>query len=551
MTESASLKADLALLNGRVLTMDTRDREAQAVAVRDGKIIGLGSEADIRGLIGSGTEVIDLQGRTAVPGLVDCHVHLASDAGRGTEAIECRDLYDSSIQSVDDLVAQFRRAAESASPGQWIVGRGSPLQDFRLKEQRLPTGAELDAALPNHPGFVSFGAHIVVANTLALKAKNITRDTPSPQGGTVVKDPQTGEPTGVLRERAQYLLKAKAPGVAPDVLAEQILIELEKCARRGVTGIHDIVLTREEVLAYEMLARADRLPVRVQILIRVIESNFAMESLLDLGFVHGFGSEWLRIGGIKMSIDGGFTGKNAAFSQPLLTDPEGNPGLIRITQDELDDAVWRYHQMGMRICTHAIGDSAVDMILESYDKALARLPRPDHRHRVEHMGDWVMTPDRIARASRLGILPLSNPSFLYFFGDPSVDMLGERMTEQGYPFRSMWNAGIPISFGSDAPGYFPVDPLRDLGAAVAHKTIGGTTINPAESLSVSQALRCQTANAAYAGFVENVLGTLEVGKLADISVLDEDPFTFPPERFREIPIALTACGGRITHRAGV
>jgi predicted amidohydrolase YtcJ len=452
---------------------------------------------------------------------------------------------------VDDVVAQVQRAAQSTPSGQWLIGRGSPLQDFRLKERRLPTREELDAAVPNHPAYLTFGAHVVVANSLALKLKGITRDTPSPQGGTVVKDPATGEPTGVLRERAQYLIKSKSPEVEPGLLAEQIVVELEKCARRGVTGIHDIVTCKEELLAYQQLAREGRLSVRVQLLIRVIESKFSKESLLDLGFLHGFGSDWLKIGGIKMSIDGGYTGKNAAFSRPLDLHGDENPGLIRITQDELDDTVWRYHEMGMRICTHAMGDAAVDMIMESYDKALARLPRNDHRHRVEHMGNWVMTPDRIARCKRLGVLPMSNPSFLYFFGDPSVEMLRERMTEQGYPFGSMWSAGIPVSFGSDAPGYFPIDPLRDLGTAAAHKTLSGATINAAERLTVAQALRCQTANAAYAGFMDGKLGTLEVGKLADVTVLDQDPFSFPPERFGELPIALTICGGRVTHRAGV
>jgi predicted amidohydrolase YtcJ len=163
------------------------------------------------------------------------------------------------------------------------------------------------------------------------------------------------------------------------------------------------------------------------------------------------------------------------------------------------------------------------------------------------MGNWVMTPERIARARRLGILPMSNPSFLYFFGDPSVEMLGPRMTQQGFPFQSMWQAGIPISFGSDAPGYFPVDPLRDLGAAAAHGTLSGATINRAEALSMSQALRCQTANAAFTGFVENTLGSIEPGKLADIAVFGDDPFTFDPARFRELPVDITISGGRVVY----
>jgi predicted amidohydrolase YtcJ len=523
--------------------MDSRDSVAQALAARDGRLVAVGSNEDVSDLIGPRTQVIDLEGRVTLPGLTDCHVHLASDAG--VHAVECRDLYVPAIRRTDDLLATLRRAAEATPAGTWIIGRGSPMQDTRIEERRWPTLAELDSAVPHHPCYLTFGAHIVVANSRALQERGITRDTPSPQGGTVVKDPHTGEPTGLLRERAQYLMKDKAIQLEPEALAECILAELETCLRRGVTSLHDIVTTREEVLAYQLLARAERLPVRVQMIVRVIESNFEKRSLLDLGLLHGFGSDWLKLGGIKMSVDGGFTGKNAAFSEPLATPGEHNPGLIRITQDELDETVEMYHAAGMRICTHAMGDQAVDMALAAYERALARHPRADHRHRVEHMGNWVMVPERIARAKRLGIIPVANPSFLYFFGDPSVDMLGERITRSGFPFRSMLDAGLPVSFGSDAPGYFPIDPLRDLGSAIGHCTLSGRQVNPAEGLSPLEALRCQTATAAYLGFEERRLGTLEPGKLADVTVLDADPFTYPPDRFRELPVAYTITGGQV------
>src|SRR5262245_33658105 len=545
-----ALAADLLLLNGRVLTMDARDSVAQAVAVRDGKIVAVGANAEVEPLTGASTQVIDLDGRTAMPGLTDCHVHLASDSSRSVESVECRDLYDPSIDSVEALVTRMGQCATSTPPGQWIVARGSPLADFRLHERRLPTQAELDGALPHNPAYVSFGAHVIIANTLALRERGVTRDTPSPQGGTVVKDPVTGEPTGELRERAQFLVKRRDSEIDPETLAERIAVELEKSSHRGVTSIHDSLVTKEEVQAYQILARAGRLPVRVHMLMRVIESNFNKHSLLDLGLVHGLGSEWLQIGGIKMSIDGGFTGKNAAFSEPLAGDDE-HPGLIRIAQDELDETVELYHALGMRICTHAIGDIAMDMILDAYDKALSRRPRRDHRHRVEHMGNWMMTPERVARAKRLGILPIANPPFLFFLGDPMVEMLQRRATEQGFPFRTLWDAGFPLSFGSDSPGYYPVDPMRDLGTAVAHQTLSGQKITAGEALTMPEALRSQTINAAYTGFQEKLLGSIEVGKLADLVVLGDDPFTFAPARFQELPVDITIAGGQVVHTGPV
>jgi predicted amidohydrolase YtcJ len=267
--------------------------------------------------------------------------------------------------------------------------------------------------------------------------------------------------------------------------------------------------------------------------------------------VHGMGSEWLQIGGIKMSIDGGFTGKNAAFREPIAGDDGRHEGLIRIAQDELDETVELYHTLGMRICTHAIGDVAMDMILEAYEKALTKRPRPDHRHRVEHLGNWMMTPERVERSKRLGILPIANPPFLFFFGDPMVEMLQRRATEQGFPFRTLWDAGFPLSFGSDAPGYYPVDPLRDLGTAVAHQTLSGQKVTANEALTRLEALRSQTINAAYTSFQEKRLGSIEAGKLADIVVLGDDPLTYAPERFQELPIDITIAGGKVVHTGAV
>src|SRR5919108_6583898 len=176
-----ALSADLLLINGRVLTMDSYDAVAQAVAVKDGKIVAGGANAAIEPLAGASTQIIDLDGRTAMPGLADCHVHLASDSSRAVESVECRDLYDGSVNSVAAIVSRLRQWAASIPPGQWIVARGSPLADFRLKEGRLPTRADLDAATPRHPTYLSFGAHVIIANTLALQERGVTRDTPSPQ----------------------------------------------------------------------------------------------------------------------------------------------------------------------------------------------------------------------------------------------------------------------------------------------------------------------------------------------------------------------------------
>jgi predicted amidohydrolase YtcJ len=548
MAVAEALAPDLVLTNGNVFPMDGGRARPGGVAIKGDHILWVGSDDEVRELAGPRTERIDVRGRAILPGLVDTHVHLAGCATRSL-SVDVRDFYDQSIRSVQDIQARIRAEVAKTPPGQWIVARGSPLADYRLLEERLPSRAELDAIAPEHPCYVTFGSHILVANTPALKAKSITRDTESPAGGVVVKDPVTGEPTGVLRERAQFLLRGTDTDLTVEALAENIHRELEPCAARGVTTIHDIVVNNREVRAYQQLARAGRLPVRVQFLVRVIESNFSKESLLDLGLLDGLGSDWLRLGGVKMSIDGGITGKNAAFSDPLVHDGEEQPGLIRIEQDELDDTVARYHRMGMRCCIHAIGDVAMDMALEALDKAIGDAPQRDHRHRVEHLGNWMITPERLERVTRLGVLPVPNPGFLYYMGAELLDLLGPRRTVHGFPFRTLMEAGVPLTFGSDAPNFYPVDPLRDLGAAVSRTTVQGPRFSPEEAISIYRALWTQTAGAAYIGFQEGKLGVLRSGALADVVVLEEDPLRYPADRFRELPVYLTITGGRIVHSA--
>jgi predicted amidohydrolase YtcJ len=384
-----------------------------------------------------------------------------------------------------------------------------------------------------------------MANSLALARAGITRDTPDPPGGTIERDPSTGEPTGVLKERAQYLVKPRDPHVSEEALEKNIANELQRCARRGVTVVHDIVVSAREIKAYIHLANEGKLPIRVRPIIRVIESKIDKESLLDLGFLQGFGSDWLKLGGIKMSIDGGTTGRNAAFSEPLHGESE-NKGIIRIEQDELDDTVMRYHQLGMRICTHAVGDIAHRMILSAYEKALTALPRHDHRHRVEHLGNWLFTPDELAWAQKLAIVPMPNPSGLRYVGDIYKPLMGERM-RWAYRFGTILRSGFKTSFGSDAPGYYPCDPLRDIGTCVSRQTLAGDVISPEEAISVEEGLRAQTNNAAWVGFDEQRFGSLEPGKTADVTVLAEDPFTFPADRFEELPVDLTIVEGRVIH----
>jgi predicted amidohydrolase YtcJ len=538
---------DLILYNGKIRTFAASGSICEALACAGGRIVAAGSSDEIRRLAGPDTESFDLKGRTTIPGLTDTHVHLSEKGTAEMELVDCRDFYVD-VNSVADILQRLANAAAGAPKGSWIVAHGSPMQDFRIKDKRFPDRHDLDRAVPDNPVSISFGAHVTIGNTPALAAAKITRDTPDPAGGHIRHDPQTGEPTGELHERAQLILKKVAPEFNYLQLKDGIVFALDQCLQRGVTTVHDIVRYAEPVRAYQELYKEGRMHARVSILPRVIESMIESKSLIELGLITGFGNDWLRIGGVKMSIDGGITGRNACFHEPYEND-EHNHGIIRIQQDELNHTVQVCHDAGLRCCVHAIGDKAFDMALDAYENAIEHSPRKDHRHRIEHMGNWLATPKLMQRMVRSGIVAIPNIAFAYYIGDAILDCVGEKRLTKAFPFRTLLKNGIIIAGGSDSPGYWPVDPLRDIATAASRKMRWGDVWVPEERISVSEAFAMHTTTASWVGFEENEKGTLEVGKLADIAVLAEDPFAIPPERIKDLKVEMTVVGGEVKYQA--
>src|SRR5882672_12888928 len=538
---------DLILYNGKVRTFTSETSTCEAIACAGSRIVATGTSDDVRRLAGPETQAIDLKGRTAIPGLTDTHVHLSEKGTAEMELVDCRDFYVD-VHSVADILQRLANAAASAPKGSWIVAHGSPMQDFRLNDKRFPDKHDLDRAVPDNPVSISFGAHITVANTLALAAAKITRDTPDPAGGHIKHDPQSGEPTGELHERAQLIVKKVAPEFNYLQLKDGIVFALQQCLERGVTTVHDIVRYAEPVRAYQEIYKEGNMHARVSILPRVIESMIESKSLIELGLITGFGNEWLRVGGVNMSIDGGITGRNACFYGPY-EDDEHNHGIIRIQQDELNHTVQICHDAGLRCCVHAIGDRAFDMALDAYENAIEHSPRKDHRHRIEHMGNWLCTPERMQRMVRSGIVAIPNIAIGYYVGDAILDCVGEKRLTKAFPFRTLLKNGVIIAGGSDSPGYWPVDPLRDIAACVSRKMRWGEVCVPEERITTAEAFAMHTTTAAYVGFEENDKGTLEVGKLADIAVLAEDPFEIQAERIKDLPVEMTIVGGEIKYQA--
>ena len=538
----AAFSPDLILTNGKVLTADAADSEAEAVAVWRGRIGAVGSASDVLALKDRRTQVIDLKGRTCLPGLTDPHVHFADGGAHMMHRVDCRDFY-SNVRSIPQIVEKIREQAKQQAPGTWVVAHGSPMQDYRMPEKRFPDRHDLDAASTEHPIVINFGAHITIANTKALELAGIRAGTAAPAGGSIVFD-KDGVPTGKLVERAQYIVRDVQPQYSYDQMKDGVIFAANRCLARGITNIHDIVTDDASVRAYQELANDERLPLRVSLLIRVIEAKIKKESLLNLGIKTGFGGDWLRIGGVKMSIDGGITGHVAKFYEPYVDDP-CHEGLIRIEQDELDETVMAYHKAGHRVCIHAIGDVAMDMALRSLEQAIRAEPRADHRHRVEHLGNWLVNDERLDIIKRNGILPVPNIPFMHYIWDSLLAIIGDARLQDSFNIRTMLDAGLQITSGSDGPAYWPLDSLRDLGTAVSRRTWTGKVVGADQAVSVREAIRMFTINAAYNAFEEKIKGSIEVGKMADFAILAENPYETAPEKIKDIPVDMTVVDGKV------
>jgi predicted amidohydrolase YtcJ len=538
----AALSPDLILTNGTVLTADQNNNQAEAVAVWNGRIGAVGAKSDIEVLGDNRTQIVDLKGRCVLPGLTDPHVHFADGGASMMHRLDCRDFY-SNVRSIPQIIEKISEQAQSQPPGTWVVAHGSPMQDFRMPEGRFPTRHELDVASPNNPVTINFGAHITIANSKALELAGVNKSTDAPPGGAIELD-DSGELSGKLVERAQYLVRAVVPEYSYEQMKKGILFASDRCLSRGITNIHDIVTNHESIRAYQELEQASELPIRVSLLIRVIEAAIQKESLLNLGIKTGFGNDWLRIGGVKMSIDGGITGHVAKFYEPYVDDP-CHEGLIRIEQGELDETVSAYHKAGHRICIHAIGDVAMDMALRSLDSVLKEDPRVDHRHRVEHLGNWLVNDERLDLIKRNNILPVPNIPFMHYIWESLLACIGDERLEESFNIKTMLEAGLPITSGSDGPAYWPLDSLRDLGTAVSRKTWTGKTVGADQAITVEEAIRMFTINAAYNAFEEKIKGSIEPGKVADFAVLEQSPYEVEPARIKDIPVDMTIVDGKI------
>lgn len=538
-----SVSVELALVNGKIVTLNQRDEIAQAVAVCDGKIVSVGSTKRVLELAGKDTTVIDLQGKTVTPGFVESHCH-PSLAG----PMLCFEVDVRTATSIDEILNMLREKASKLPKGKWVKGMG--YDDRRLKEKRHPTRYDLDKATTDHPVYLTrTDGHLAVANSVALQLAKITRETPDLDGGRFDRDPDTGKPNGVLREQAQTLIKPLIPPYRIEEIKEGLVAAFNKLAGWGITSFHDAAVVHDAMVAYQELLAENRLPLRVAMMIvgiPMLEFPGYLSELKGLGIKAGFGNDRLRIYGTKFMCDGSMSGWTAALHEPYSNEPN-ECGIVVTPIEELTAGIVEAHKSGLRPATHAIGDRAIDIVLDAIEMALMERPDPDHRMSIEHCS--LPTEAAIDRMKRLRVLPSSSVGFLYELGPAHLLGIGTERAKRYFPHRKYLEKGI-ISVGNSDWFVTSANIAQQLYGVVTRKAYSGEIIGHEQAISVMNALRLYTINGAYASFEEKIKGSIERGKLADMVVLDRDILTIPEEEIKDMRVETTIVGGEIVYQRG-
>ncbi len=537
--------ADLILTNADVLTVDVARPRAREVALAHGRVLAVGGDGALEDLRGPRTQVVDLHGRTLVPGFHDAHDHMI---GFGMQ-LQMVATDAASTPDLEALVAALAARAATLPAGTWV--RGAGYDDNKLRPARHPDRHDLDRASRDHPIYLRHtSGHMAVVNTRALELLGIDRTTPDPDGGRAVRD-AAGEPTGLLLETAMGLATRAFHPHPQDELIDALEAADRVYVSEGITSHTEAgigYLSDLEALAYRRAVDTGRLRVRSTLMVKAEalaaltgaagEAGFA----LSLGMATGWGDDRLRLGAAKMFSDGSLIGQTAAMRGGYVDDPD-NHGMFATPKTTLRDWILRAHRSGWQCAVHAIGDLAVEFILDCYEEALEEHPRPDHRHRIEHCG--LVSDATLERIVRLGVVPVPQQRFIGELGDGFLRVLGRDRVRTGlYRQRSFVDRGVRLPGSSDRYVVRGA-PLLGFHDAVNQRTDAGEPFWPEEALTPAQALRAFTLDAAYASFDEDRKGSITPGKLADLVVLGANPLEVPHDQIRDVPVEATIIGGEV------
>jgi len=531
--------------NARIVTMNPDQPRAEALAILDDRIVGVGTSHELFATFGSSTETVDLAGRTIVPGFHDCHMHILS---YGLQ-LDLVDLSPDNVASIHDLRRLLAERAGTLPAGHWVRGRGYN-HDF-LAERRHPTRVDLDAVSRDQPVVVTHtSGHVLACNSVALNLAGIGGATPDPPGGEIDRGP-SGEPTGVMKETAMPLVLGAVPPVTAETAQAAILRAMTALAREGITSAsdaatgHDLSLDAE-LSAYRTAMGSGGLAGRITLMPEIgciaHGASGVVATLHD--FDVGGRPNWLRIGASKIFADGAITTRTSALRSPYLD--SGDTGLPTWEIDELETMVERAHSAGWQIATHAMGDRAIEMVLGAYGKAQAASPRSSPRHRIEHCS--LPDPRLCGRIKSLGVVPVMQPELLARFGDSYAEGLGGDWAANAMPVGWLRARDVPIGFSSDRP-VVKGNPLFGIQSAMQRTTPTGVLLGGEHRVTFEQALWSYTVGAAYATFTEQDRGMLSNGYLADFTVLSADPTRIPAHEVADLDVCMTIVGGTVVYES--
>jgi predicted amidohydrolase YtcJ len=531
--QTPAAPADTILVNGHVVTVDARFSIAEAVAIADGKFTAVGTNAAIRRLGGPKTTTIDLHGQTVIPGLADGHLH---DAGGGPGV----DL--SGARSIPDILALVAARVKQSGPDDVIVSN-SDWHEAQLNEHRLPYRADLDTVAPANPVVLVRGGHEYILNSAALRKWRINKETPQEPGGRITRDAK-GELNGELIDRAKALVQL--PPSQP-LTIDALVAQHKKLNASGLTSIRYPGASIEQYRLLEEMKRRGLLTIRVSQLMRV-PADSAEKMRAAVAALHvrpDEGDEWLRVGGMKLGVDGGFEG--GWMRQPYV-EPWGEGGTFygvnTMKQAPYTDVVKELNRLGWRVATHAVGDAAIDEVIAAYEAANAEKSIAGKRWAIEHA--FIAQPDQIARLKKLDLM-ISAQDHLYLAGPSLVNYWGPVRAARTTPMRAFLDAGFLVAGGTDS-AVVPYPPLWVIYHFVSRDTISGGVLGADQKISRKEALQVETINNAYLTFEEKLKGSIEPGKLADLVVLPEDILTVPDKRIEQMAVSMTMVGGAVVYR---
>ncbi len=525
---------DKILYNANIITVDPSKPRAQAIALLNEHILAVGDNDTILKLATGFTRKLDMGGKTITPGFIDAHSHPASSGQGHLRKVDC------DLRSITAIQQALKEKADNTPKGEWVLG--FKYDDTKTTEGRYINRHDIDAVVKHHPVYIQHrGGHTAYVNSKTLDLLKYGKETADPPGGKIVKDPATGLPTGLLQETATKPMERLIPNsfTREDNQASAKLIS-EMMSKTGVTSVTDAYGNPTYLKAYQDAYMADELSIRVYCMI----GYYAIDDMIDAGIRTGFGDDWVRVGGMKLTCDGSISERTARLSQPYIGRPD-DYGIIVMQEDELYEYALKAHTNDWQIGIHANGDVGIEIALNVFERLQKHKRRNDPRFRLEHC--TVINDNLVQRIKSIGAIPNPFSTYVYFHGEKMIHYGKERLNNM-FALRSFLDNDIKVTQTSDYPPG-PFEPMMALQSSVTRTDYKGTLWGPKQKVTIEEAIKIGTLHGAYASYEEDSKGSLEAGKLADLVVLGEDPTLVDPFSIIDIPIHQTMIGGRWVYEA--